>query len=124
MLIRPQSRTDLLECDELPGLVLVLDQGCELRPVRGQPVHPIRLIDDAVERIPGGVLERLVAQPGGGILDQLMQPLVARPCLKGVGNPDAGPVLRGKVQEALRIGFAKSWRRVELEHHGIVGRMA
>src|SRR4051812_16279341 len=84
-----QSRTGLLGWDELPGLVLVLDHCRELRPVRGQPVHRIRLVDAAIERIPGGIFERFLPQPRGGIIDQLMETLIARMRLESVGNPGA-----------------------------------
>ena len=124
MLTRPQSRTDLLEWDELSGLVLVLDHCRELRPVLGQPVHRIRWVDAAIERIPGGILERLVAQPGGCINDELMETLIARTRLKGIGNPRAGPALPGKMQKALPVGLDKPRRRVELESQGIVSGVA
>ena len=91
-----------------------------------EPFLGLGCIDDTGEAnsIPGRIFQRLVPEPGGGIRDQLVQPLVARPRLKGIGNPDAGPILRGKMQDALRIGLAKPWRRIKLECKGIVGRMA
>ena len=72
-------------------------------------------VDDTGEGIPGRIFQRLVPEPGGGIRDQLVQPLVARTHLKRIGNPDAGPVLISEMKEALPIGLAKPWRRVELE---------
>ena len=81
-------------------------------------------IDDAVECWPGGVLQRLIPEPGSRILDQSVQPFVARLGLKGVGNPDAGPTLRGQVLDTLRIGVSKSWRRIELKSERIAGGMA
>jgi hypothetical protein len=77
-----------------------------------------------VECRPGGVLQRLLPQPGGRILNQPVQPFVARTGLKGVGNPDAGPALRRQVLNALQISLAKPWRRIELESQGIVGGVA
>jgi hypothetical protein len=41
-----------------------------LRPVLRQPPCGIRLADNTVECRPGGVLERLLPEPGGRILDQ------------------------------------------------------
>ena len=123
MLIRPQSCIDLLGWDELPGLVLVLDHCRELRPVLGQPVHRIRWVDAASERIPGRIFERFLPQPRGGIVDQLMQTLIARMRLESVGNPGAGPALPGQVQKALPVSRDKPWRCVELECQGIVGRV-
>jgi len=53
-----------------------------------------------------------------------VQPLVARPGFKSVGHKDAGPALLGQVQDALRIGFAKPRRRVELKSERVVGGVA
>src|SRR3712207_3671225 len=53
-----------------------------------------------------------------------MKALIAGPRLKGIGDPDAGPALLGKMQDALRIGLAEPWCRVELESECIVGGMA
>jgi hypothetical protein len=56
---------------------------------------------------------------------QLVQALVAWPGLKGIGDPGARPILRGKMKDALRIGLTKPWRCVELgRNKGIIGRMA
>ncbi|WP_262272304.1 hypothetical protein [Microvirga yunnanensis] len=50
-----------------------------------------------------------------------MQPLVARTRLKAISNPNAGPVLIGKMEDALVICLAKPWRRAELESECIIG---
>ena len=60
VLTRPQSRTDLLGWDELSRLVLVLDSRRDIRPVLGQPVHRIRLVDAAIERVLGRIFERFL----------------------------------------------------------------
>ena len=62
-------------------------------------------------------------QPGGGIVDQLVQTLVARTRLKGICNPDAGPILIGKIEDALVIGLAKPWCRVKLKRKSVIGCM-
>jgi hypothetical protein len=49
----------------------------DLRPVVPKPLCGIRLADDALNRGPGGVLERLVPQPGGRIVYLPMRALVA-----------------------------------------------
>jgi hypothetical protein len=89
----------------------------------GEPLLSTGRVDDAVERSPGGILERLLPQLGGGIVDQLVQTLVARTRLKGICNPDAGPILIGKMEDALVIGLAKPWRRVELKRKSVIGCM-
>src|SRR3712207_9047544 len=53
-----------------------------------------------------------------------MKALIAGPRFKGIGDPDAGPALLGKKQDAPRIGLAEPWCRVELESECIVGSMA
>jgi hypothetical protein len=100
--------------DALQHWSSALEHGRNLRPVLGEPLLSIGRVDDAVERSPGGILERLLPQPGGGIVDQLVQPLVARTRLKGICNPDAGPIL---------IGLAKPWCRVELKRKSVIGCM-
>ncbi len=94
---------------------MVLDHCRDLRSIVGQPVHRVRLVDAAIERCPGGILERFLPQPGSGIADELMETLIARTGLKGVGNPGAGPALPGQVQKALPVSLDKPLRRVKLE---------
>jgi hypothetical protein len=53
-----------------------------------------------------------------------MKALVAGPCFKGIGDSSTGPAVLGKMQDALRIGLAKSRGRVELESECIIGGMA
>jgi hypothetical protein len=89
----------------------------------GEPLLSTGRVDDAVERSPGGILERLLPQLGGGIVDQLVQTLVARTRLKGICNPDAGPILIGKIEDALVIGLAKPWCRVKLKRKSVIGCM-
>jgi hypothetical protein len=108
-----------------PGIGLsALKQQRDLRPVLSEPLCGIRLADDTLDCGPGGVLERLVPEPGSRIVDEPMKALVAGPRFEGIGDPDAGPALLGKMQDALRISLAKSWCCVELESKCIVGGMA
>ena len=91
-----------------PGISLsALKHQRDLRPVLPKPLCGIRLADDTLGRGPGGFLERLVPEPGGGIVDEPMKALVAGPRLKRIGNPDAGPALLGNIKDAPRIGLAK-----------------
>jgi hypothetical protein len=101
-----------------------LNQQRDLRPVLPKPLCGIRLADDTLDRSPGGVLERLVPEPCSRIVDEPMKALVAGPRFKSIGDPDAGPALLGKMQDALRIGLAKPWCRVELESECIIGSVA
>ncbi|MBO1908294.1 hypothetical protein J4G37_25815 [Microvirga sp. 3-52] len=109
--------------DALQHRASALEHGRNLRPVLGEPLLGTGRVDDAVERSPGGILERLRPQPGGCIVDQLVQPLVARTRLKGIGTPDAGPILVGKMEDAPVIGLAKPWCRVELKRKSVIGCM-
>ena len=95
----------------------------EGREVYTNELFSIGRVDDTVECRSGGILQRLVPEPGSGTLDQLVQRLIARTRLKGLSNPGAEPTLLRKMEDALEIVFAKPWCRIELKRKGITGRM-
>jgi hypothetical protein len=71
-----------------------------LRPVLIEPRHRFRPVHGAFVGRERGVFERLLPKLLGGVVDELMQALVAGASFETIGDPCAGPSLPGDVHDA------------------------
>src|SRR4051812_23701495 len=72
----------------------------------------------------GAVFERLLPEPVRGVVNQLMQALVAGALFETIGDPRARPSLPGDMQDAGRVSLLEPRRRIKLDRQGIIGGMA
>src|SRR4051812_37348629 len=100
------------------------DRRGHLWPVLIEPRHGFRAVHGTFVCRKGGVFERLLPKPVGGVVDELMQALVAGASFKSVGNPRAGPragpSLPGDMHDAGEIGLLEPRRRIKLDRQRIV----
>src|SRR5215207_252623 len=105
------------------GSLSAPDYGRHVRPVLIEPGHGFRPVHRALKRRERRIFERLLPEPVGGVVDELMQALVAGAHLETIGDPRAGPALPGDMHDAGRISLLEPGRRIKLDDEGVIDRV-